>query len=150
MNYPHLMATSDWTSWKAKHETRQTFLTFLTCTIKRPCMRKPSAMFCVRVSLCTLPFASSLAPQSKSTYVWRSERSREKGTFLTYFLPKPVLWCHCYNRPPKWNWKCFGTHTDTVETLFCARLFQHVVSECKAKQKRKTFCPPQDAMQLRH
>lgn len=105
------------------------------------CEKTIHAMFCVYISLYFLQFASSLSSQSFSTYVWWSERSREMD-ILTYFLPKPVLWCHCYNRPPEWNWKCFGTHTDTVETLFCDRLFQHVVSECKAKRNRKTFCPP--------
>lgn len=31
--------------------------------------------------------------------------------------------------------KCFDTHTDTVETLFVYRLFQHVVSGWKATEK---------------
>lgn len=42
--------------------------------------------------------------------------------------------------------KCFGTHTDTVETLFVNRLFQHVVSGWKATEN-KLILPSQDRLQ---
>lgn len=44
--------------------------------------------------------------------------------------------------------KCFGTHTDTVETLFVNRLFQHVVSGWKATENKKIL-PSQDRLQQR-
>lgn len=42
--------------------------------------------------------------------------------------------------------KCFGTHTDTVETLLVNRLFQHVVSGWKATEN-KIILPSQDRLQ---
>lgn len=42
--------------------------------------------------------------------------------------------------------KCFDTHTDTVETLFVYRLFQHVVSGWKATEN-EIILPSQDRLQ---